>query len=113
MSVTPRPASPDFEPPCYLVTLVPQHWTFTARHDESLFQAARRAGIRLPTLCRNGTCRTCFSRMESGSVRYLVEWPGLSAEEKREGFILPCVAVATSPVVMLNPYAEKIEQAPR
>lgn len=51
--------------------------------------------------------------MESGSVRYLVEWPGLSAEEKREGFILPCVAVATSPVVMLNPYAEKIEQAPR
>ncbi|MDX3906462.1 MAG: 2Fe-2S iron-sulfur cluster-binding protein [Pigmentiphaga sp.] len=93
---------------CHAVTLEPQQWTFAAGADETLFQAARRAGIRLPTLCRNGTCRTCYSRMEHGSVRYQVEWPGLSAREKEEGFILPCVAVATSPIVMVNPHAEKI-----
>jgi len=98
--------------PRHTVTLDPQQWTFAAGEDESLFQAARRAGIRLPTICRNGTCRTCFSRMERGSVRYLVEWPGLSAQEKREGFILPCVAVATSPIVMENPHAERIGGAP-
>lgn len=50
--------------------------------------------------------------MESGSVRYLVEWPGLSAQEKQEGYILPCVAVATSPIVMVNPHAERIDDAP-
>ncbi|MPS27984.1 2Fe-2S iron-sulfur cluster-binding protein [Pigmentiphaga sp.] len=93
--------------PRHTVTLDPQQWTFAAGEDESLFLAARRAGVRLPAICRNGTCRTCFSRMESGSVRYLVDWPGLSAQEKQEGFILPCVAVATSAIVMVNPHAEK------
>ena len=111
-----RPALPDLSAvnapaDTYPVTLDPQQWTFAAGKEESLFQAARRAGIRLPTICRNGTCRTCFSRMESGSVRYLVEWPGLSAQEKQEGFILPCVAVATAPIVMVNPHAEKTADA--
>ena len=76
--------------------------------DETLFAAARRAGIRLPTLCRNGTCRTCLSQMRSGTVRYVVEWPGLSREEKAQGCILPCVAVAESDIVMENEYAERI-----
>ncbi|OVZ55358.1 hypothetical protein CDO44_24410 [Pigmentiphaga sp. NML080357] len=105
------PDSPENTSQRHVVTLEPQQWTFTAGPDESLFQAARRAGIRLPSICRNGTCRTCYSRMESGSVRYLVEWPGLSAREKEEGFILPCVAVATAPIVMVNPHAEKTEGA--
>ncbi|VCU68124.1 Ferredoxin-1 [Pigmentiphaga humi] len=95
----------------HAVTLLPQQWTFTAGDQESLVAAARRAGIRLPTICRNGTCRTCFSRLESGSVRYLVERPGLSAQEKAEGFILPCVAVATAPIVMVNPHAERLDGA--
>ena len=94
--------------PAYTVTLAPQDWRFEARGDETLFAAARRAGIRLPAMCRNGTCRTCFSRMRSGSVRYQVEWPGLSREEKAQGCILPCVAVAQSDVVMENEYAERI-----
>ena len=111
--MTPVPAASPDAPVCHPVKLEPQRWTFTAAPDETLFQAARRAGIRLPTLCRNGTCRTCFSRMEHGSVRYLVEWPGLSGQEKEEGFILPCVAVATSPIVMVNPHAEKIEETSR
>jgi hypothetical protein len=36
----------------------------------------------------------------SGEVRYDIEWPGLSAEEKAEGWILPCVAKPTSDVVI-------------
>jgi hypothetical protein len=35
-----------------------------------------------------------------GGVRYEIEWPGLSTEEMDEGYVLPCVAYATSDVVL-------------
>ena len=46
-------------------------------------------------------------RMISGKVKYKIEWPGLSAEEKAEGFILPCVACPESDVVIDAPRAVK------
>jgi ferredoxin len=71
----------------------------------SILHAGLRAGVRLPSSCRNGTCRACMCRMLSGEVRYSVEWPGLSAEEKQEGFILPCVAHPMSNVRLDAPRA--------
>jgi len=83
------------------ITLQPSGWSFPADADAdtTILRAAERAGIELPNSCRNGTCRTCICRLAdrtgAGSrVRYLVEWPGLSFDEKRDGYILPCVAVA-------------------
>jgi len=38
--------------------------------------------------------------MVSGSIEYQIEWPGLTREEKNDGWILPCVAVATSDLVL-------------
>jgi hypothetical protein len=38
--------------------------------------------------------------LESGQVRYELEWPGLSAEEKAEGYALPCVAYPCSNIVI-------------
>ena len=38
-------------------------------------------------------------------MRYLIAWPGLSVDEKEEGWILPCVAHPTSDVVLQVPYA--------
>ena len=35
-----------------------------------------------------------------GQVSYEIEWPGLSAEEKRDGWILPCVAQPLGDVVL-------------
>ena len=58
--------------------------------------------------CRNGTCRTCLCRLVSGTVSYTIEWPGVSREEKAEGFILPCVAVAASDLVIEVPDAAEI-----
>jgi ferredoxin len=68
-----------------------------------LLQAAEQAGIaglRLDSSCRNGSCRTCICRLISGEVAYRIQWPGLSAEEKREGYVLPCVAYPLSDVVI-------------
>ena len=59
---------------------------------QSLLQAANAAGVRLPASCRNGSCRACMCRLLQGQVRYRIEWPGLLAEEKQDGWILPCVA---------------------
>ena len=52
----------------------------------------------LQSSCRNGTCRTCICRLVSGEVAYRIEWPGLSADEKAQGYILPCVAYPLSDV---------------
>lgn len=84
----------------FLVEIQPSGWTFEAAGNASLLDAARRAGFSLPSSCRNGTCRTCMCRMLSGQVTYNIEWPGLSADEKRDGFILPCVAHANADLVI-------------
>ncbi len=78
--------------------LEPAGLRFDAPADLPLLQAALRAGIELPNPCRNGTCRTCVCQLRRGRVVYQIEWPGLSREEKQEGFILPCVAYPASNV---------------
>ena len=62
--------------------------------------AAEQAGIALPSSCRNGSCRTCLCRLVQGDIRWRIDWPGLSPDEKREGWILPCVASACSDLVL-------------
>jgi len=79
--------------------------------DQPLMAGARAAGIELPSSCRNGTCRSCISRLVSGQVGYRIEWPGLSADEKREGWILPCVAYPLSDVVVDVPKASRLPPA--
>jgi ferredoxin len=90
------------EPP-FSITVLPANVRFDAAGAESVLSAARRAGLRLPSSCRNGTCRACICRLRSGEIAYLVEWPGLSADEKREGHMLPCVARARSDLVLQLP----------
>ena len=73
---------------------------FTVAQGEPLLLAAERAGVALPSSCRNGTCRTCMCRLLAGEVHYLIPWPGLMPEEKSDGFILPCIAYPLSDVVL-------------
>ncbi len=94
--------SPD-TPEAFELEIQPTRLRFMARADESLLASAMRAGLPMPSSCRNGTCRACICRLDRGTVRYLIEWPGLNAEEKRDGFILPCVARATSELVISLP----------
>lgn len=90
----------------FSITLLPLGATVPAS-GATVLQACEAAGIDLPNSCRNGTCRTCLCRLQSGSVRYLVEWPGLSIEEKRDNYLLPCVAVPTADVVLSAPLAKR------
>jgi ferredoxin len=90
------------------VTVEPKGLAFDADGAATVLDAAEQGGVSLPSSCRNGTCRTCICLLRSGSVRYRIEWPGLSLDEKREGYILPCVAIAESDLTLLAPAAKAI-----
>jgi ferredoxin len=91
-----------------MVRVEPLGVSFEAPDSLTILEAAGFANLRLPRSCRNGTCRTCLCRMTAGSVRYAIEWPGVSREEKAEGYILPCVAIAESDVVIEVPGAMEV-----
>lgn len=93
------------------VRVLPQGFTFDARPGETLLHAAERAGIRLPSSCRNGTCRTCLCGSDGAPVRYLVEWPGLSFDEKIAHDVLPCVAVAQGDITLIAPAARVLPRS--
>lgn len=92
-----------YDPASYTAQIVPGDAHFNAPADLPLLLAAEHAGLVLASACRNGSCRTCICRLVSGQVAYRIDWPGLSAEEKSEGCILPCVAYPVSDVVVQLP----------
>lgn len=74
-----------------------------AAPGQAILAASLAAGVEKASSCRNGTCRVCARRVVSGTAHHLVEWPGLSHEEKAQGWILPCVATASSDVALTQP----------
>ena len=84
----------------HTLKLLPQDFALPVSEGQSLLEAAQAAGADLRRMCRNGTCRACIARLVRGQVRHRVEWPGLSADEKAEGWVLPCVALACSDVTL-------------
>ena len=84
----------------YTLTLLPGGRTLPVAEGQSLLEAALAADEVLPWSCRNGTCRECRAWLRAGQVRYRIEWPGLLAEEKAQGWVLPCVAEPASDVAL-------------
>jgi ferredoxin len=104
MRTGPEVRSPSQDPlPCFAVRFEADTRWFSAGPDETLVAAAARAGIELPTSCRNGTCRSCMCQVRSGEIAYRIQWPGLLAEEKADGWILPCIAYPRSDLVLERP----------
>ena len=90
------------------VLVQPAGLRFDAQADTSVLLAAQAAGIKLPSSCRNGTCRACMCLLLEGDISYSIEWPGLSRDEKEEGWILPCVAEAVSELSLDAPLARSL-----
>lgn len=109
MADEPAPhGGPAAAPASARLTIQPLGAAVPLQPGQSLLQTALAAGIALPSSCRNGTCRTCMCKLASGQVRYLIDWPGLLAEEKAEGWILPCVATAEHDLVIDAPLAQPL-----
>ena len=98
MSTSPAPGTATTPPP--RLTVQPAGWQVPVAPGQTLLRAALAAGVQLPSSCRNGTCRACICRLLSGRIGYQMDWPGLLAEEKAAGWILPCVAEPLGDVVI-------------
>ncbi|PUE47855.1 ferredoxin [Limnohabitans sp. 2KL-1] len=93
------------EPPFFKACIEPDGHRFDAGREQSLLQSMEQAGLQWPSSCRAGTCRTCMGHLSAGQVRYKMAWPGMTAEEKAEGCVLPCVAFPVSDVVLIDPFS--------
>ena len=92
--------NPNDTPPFFNGVAEPFDRPFDAWPQQPLLHSLEQGGIDWPSSCRNGSCRTCIGQLQSGTVRYEIEWPGLSAEEKAQGYVLPCVAYPCSDLVL-------------
>ncbi|MDT7516301.1 2Fe-2S iron-sulfur cluster-binding protein [Rhodoferax mekongensis] len=100
------PHSSDLPAVKHHVSVLPDGLHFASNGVDSVLESGLRARVELPSSCRNGTCRECMCRLVSGKVRYRIDWPGLSADEKDEGWFLPCVAIAQSDLLIEQPFAQ-------
>lgn len=91
--------------PFFTARVLPLGDTAEAWPEHTLLTSLEMGGLNWPSSCRSGTCRTCMCQMTAGQVRYEMDWPGLTAEEKTKGWILPCVAYPTQDVVLTDPLA--------
>jgi ferredoxin-NADP reductase len=73
--------------------------TIACAADSSVLNAARAAGVRLPSACGKGMCGTCKSRMLSGTVE-MRHGGGIRQREIDAGMVLLCCARPTSDLVV-------------
>jgi len=74
---------------------------FTAGDEESVLEAALRAGIILPYGCRNGACGSCKGKLLDGQIRYRdIDLTGITPEERDRGYALFCQALPASDLVI-------------
>lgn len=64
--------------------------------DRSVLEGAENAGVELPFGCRIGVCGTCTGRCLDGAVTHTREPRALDDTERADGYVLPCVAAATT-----------------
>lgn len=92
--------------PFFNARIEPDGGSFDAWREQTLLDSLEQGSLQWPSSCRSGSCRTCMGHLISGQVHYKMAWPGLSAEEKAEGCVLPCVAFPLSDVVLKDPFAD-------
>ena len=74
---------------------------FEAATDETVLDAALRAGLDVPHRCRGGNCGACRARLLDGEVGYPSGRPlGLSDVETADGLVLLCRAHARSDLLL-------------
>lgn len=66
---------------------------------QNILDAARAAGLRLPSSCSKGMCGTCKSKMLSGKV-HMEHGGGIRQREIDQGMILPCCSKPLSDITL-------------
>jgi CDP-4-dehydro-6-deoxyglucose reductase len=83
------------------VTIQPSGHEFLVEGNDTLLEAALRAGVSLNYGCNNGNCGECRARLVSGEVRKVHAHDYvLSQSEKDAGVLLMCSCAAVNDVVL-------------
>lgn len=83
------------------VTIQPSGHEFTVEGNDTLLEAALRAGVSLNYGCSNGNCGECRARLISGEVKKVHAHDYvLSQAEKEAGVILMCSCAAVNDLVI-------------
>jgi ring-1,2-phenylacetyl-CoA epoxidase subunit PaaE len=76
--------------------------TFAMRmNDETVLEAAARAGLDLPFSCRAGVCSTCRTKVISGEVEMAQNY-ALEDWELEQGYVLACQSRVKTPMLELD-----------
>jgi len=91
---TPKPAAVT-----YTIEFAKAKRTIECSSDMFVLDAARRAGVRLPSSCSKGLCGTCKSKLVSGTVD-MKHGGGIRQREIDAGMALLCCSKPTSDLVV-------------
>jgi CDP-4-dehydro-6-deoxyglucose reductase len=83
----------------FTVTLAKSGAHFTVEPDETILEAAEKAGVLVAYSCRSGTCRSCLTRVLSGCAEHDPDYAdelNIDADEYAENYRLLCSALAHS-----------------
>ena len=101
----------------FTVSVADTEFRFPCEQNESVLDAAQRAGLEIPYSCRKGVCGTCKGRVLSGEVRAFAG-DALGSAERAEGLVLFCNARPRSDLVIkprsigkADPFARKTTTA--
>ena len=97
----------------FQVSVAGTEFRFPCEPNETVLDAAQRAGLEIPYSCRKGVCGTCKGRVVSGDVRAYAG-DALGAAERAQGQVLFCNARPRSDLVIkprsiakADPFARK------
>ncbi len=85
--------------PTYQISFAKSGRVIECAADTTVLDAARRAGLRLPSSCTKGVCGTCKSKLVSGSVDMKAAG-GIRQREIDAGMVLLCCSRPTADLVV-------------
>jgi len=95
------------------VRLIPGEHVFSVEGEESILEAALRAGLPVNYGCSNGNCGDCRARVLEGEVRKVRPHDYVFSEtQKQQGYTLMCSVTPVSDLLLEAGLAEGPEQIP-